>query len=289
MQCLFINDLLLLLSTMMLHQVEFLIEGYLLPPTIGRLRVSEKLILEMVWRGGSESRLSREQTHYTIAYVGVATPKEANFFPIAGDYLDFFLLIYSLVSGQPVATTMGIGTNLDDMSTLGAKRIGFPSFEKIHVLGERKDNFLSKPILDAKRHFLLLQSDRQRIMGSPLGLALTFYYFAVLASRRRLEEAVIHLMIAGEALLCTETRKIRENLSRRLSTLIAENETEKAEISKKMRELYGLRCGIVHGGGKKPSLSDVKILFNYVRRAIECGLSLRHLSKEELVAKLDKA
>ena len=285
---LIINDLLLLLSTMMLHQVEFLIEGYLLPPTIGRLRVSEKLILEKVWRGGSESKLSHEPADYAIAYVGVTTPKEANPFPIAGDYLDFFLLIYSLVSGQPVVTTMGIGTTLDDMSNLGAKRIGFPSFEKIHVLGEHKDDFLSKPILDAKRRFLLLQPDRQRIMGSPLGLALTFYYFAVLASRRRLEEAVIHLMIAGEALLCTETRKIRENLSRRLSTLIAENETEKAEISKKMRELYGLRCGIVHGGGKKPSLSDVKILFNYVRRAIECGLSLRHLSKEELVAKLDK-
>ena len=276
-------------STIMLHQVEFLVEGYLLPPTIGRLRVSEKLMLEQVWRRGRESRFSHEQTHYTIAYVGVATPKEANYFPIAGDYLDFFLLIYSLVSGQPVTTTMGIGITLDDMSSLGAKRIGFPSFEKIYVHGERKDDFLSKPILDAKKRFLLLQPDRQRIMGSPLGLALTFYYFAVLASRRRLEEAVIHLMIAGEALLCTETTKIRKNLSRRLSTLIAENKTEKAEISKKMRELYKLRCGIVHGGGKKPSLGDVKILFNYVRRAIECGLSFRHLSKDELVAKLDKA
>ena len=40
-----------------------------------------------------------------------------------------------------------------------------------------------------------------------------------------------------------------------------------------MRKLYELRCGIVHGGGKKPSLNDVKILFNYVRRAIEHGLS----------------
>jgi len=199
-------------STIMLHPVEFLVEGYLLPPTIGRLRVSEKLMLEQVWRRGRESRFSHEQTHYTIAYVGVATPKEANPFPIAGDYLDFFLLIYSLVSGQPVTTTMGI-----------------------------------------------------------------------------VEEAVIDLVIACEALLCTETRKIRENLSRRLSTLIAGNETEKAEISKKMRELYELRSGIVHGGGKKPSFSDVRILFNYVRRAIECGLSLRHLSKKELVAKLDKA
>ena len=273
---------------MMLHQVEFLIEGYLLPPTIGRLRVSEKLILETVWRKGRESRLSHEPADYAIAYVGVATPKEANYFPIAQDYLDFFLLIYSLVAGQPVTTTMGIGTTLKDLSSLGAKRIGFPSFGKIIVLGEHTNKFLSKPILDAKERFLQLLPDIQRIMEGPLGLALIYYYLAVRASRRRLDEAVIHLMIAGEALLCIETTKIRMNLSRRLSTLIAENKAEKAEISKKMRKLYELRCVIVHSGGKKPSLTDVKILFNYVRRAIERGLSLRHLSKKELVTKLDK-
>lgn len=108
----------------------------------------------------------------------------------------------------------------------------------------------------------------------------------VRASKRTLEEAVIHLMIAAEALLITRNEKIQCNLSRRLSALIAENEVERAEISKKMLELYGLRSAIVHGGGKKPSLSDVLVLFDYVRRAIEKGISLRHLSKNELVAKL---
>lgn len=273
----------------MLHQVEFLIEGYLLPPTIGRLCVTENLILEKVWRGGYESRLSHEPADYAIAYVGVVAPEESNYFPAAGDYLDFFLLIYSLVSGQPVTSMMGIGTTLDGMTSLGSRMVGWPNFDKIHVLHEREDNLLCKPILDAKERFLRLLPDRQRIMESPLGLALTFYYFAVLASKRRLEEAVINLMIAIEALLSIETKKIRANLSRRLSTLIAKDEPEKAEVSKKMGELYDLRCGIIHGGGKKPSLSDVRTLYNYVSRGIECGLSLRHLSKEKLVAKLDKA
>ena len=273
---------------MMLHQVEFLIEGYLLPPTIGRLRVSTKLILEMVSREGFESSVIDEPAYYTIAYVGVDIPKDTNYFRIAGDYLDFFLLIYSFVSRQPVTTRVGIGTTLDDMRSLGAKRIGFPDFEKINVLGEYKDNIFSKPILDAKKLFLKLLPDRQKIMKSHLGLALIYYYLAILASRRRLEEVVIHLMIVGEALLITEITKIRKNLSRRLSTLIAENKEEKAEISKKMRKLYELRCGIVHGGGKKPSRNDVKILFNYTGRAIERGLSLRHLSKKELVTKLDE-
>jgi len=274
---------------MMLHQIEFLIEGYLLPPTIGRLQVSEKLILERVWRRGSEYLLSHEPADYAIAYVGVATPKEAHFFLIARDYLDFFLLIYSLASGQPVTTTMGIGTTLNDLSSLGAERISFPNFEKIHVLGEYTENFLSKPILDAKERFLQLLPDRQRIMENPLGLALRYYYYAVLASRRRLEDAVIHLMIAAEVLLCERDDKKTKTLSSRLSTLIAENEKEKTEVSKKMRKLYGLRSGIVHGGGKRPSLGDTKTLFNYIRRAIERCLSLRYLSKKEVLAELDKA
>jgi hypothetical protein len=273
----------------MLHQVEFLVEGYLLPIIMGRLSISEKLILEKVWREDYESRLSHEPTDYAIAYVGIDTPEGVNFFLNARDYLDFFLLIYSFVSGQPVTATMGIGTSLEDMGSLGTKRIGWPSFEKIDVLGEHADDFLSKPILDAKNLFLLLLPDRQKIMESPLGLALTFYYYAILASRRRLEEVVIHLMIAAEALLIIKNENIRGNLSRRLSALIAENEIEKEEISKKMRELYDLRSDIVHGRGSKPSLDDVKILFNYVKRAIEHGLSLKHLSKKDTVTKLDKA
>lgn len=270
----------------MLHQIEFLIEGYLLPPTMGTLRVSEKLILEKVWRTGSESRLSHETSDYAIAYVGTPVSKEKNFFLIARDYLDFFLLIYSLVSNQRVIARTGIGTTIDDMSSLGAKRIGWAGFQKIHVQHEGESDFLNKPILEAKECFLLLLPDSQKIMKSSLGLALKFYYFARLA--RQWEEVVIHLMIAAETLLCTNTSEIGKNLSRRLSILIAENEKEKAEISKKMLKLYRLRSGIVHGGGKKPSLVDVQFLYNYVRRAIKRALSSRHLSKKELVAKLDE-
>lgn len=274
---------------MLIHQVEFLIEGFLLPPTIGRLQISENLVLEQVYRKGSETILAHESRFYTIAYVGVRTPKKANPFRIAGDYLDFFLLIYSLTSGQPLTALTGIGTTLDDMGSLGNRRIGFPSFERIEVLGEHKDDPLRKPIEEAKKRFLTLLPDIKRIMGSPLGLALTYYYFAVLASKRRLEECVIHLFIAAEALLSTDPTKIRKNLSERLSTLIAGNISEGREISRKILKLYELRCGIVHGGGKKPSLSDVRVLFDYVRKAIERGISLRHLSKEELVAKLEEA
>jgi len=257
------------------HQVEFLIEGYLLPLTIEKLRICENLILEQVY--------SQEKPYVTVAYVGVSSVGEKNYFPDAVAYMDFFLLIYTLLSGQKVSHTVGVGTALDSMKSLGAKRFSF-HVDKVHVHGRIKHDPLTKNILLVKKRFLQLLPDRQKIMDGHLGLALTFYYVAVHA--RRLEEAVISLMIAAEALLCTETKDVRKNLSRRLSALI-ERDVKKSEVAKKMLELYELRSGIIHGGGKKPSFNDTRILFDYVRRAIERGLSLRHLSKRELVAKLD--
>ena len=95
-------------------------------------------------------------------------------------------------------------------------------------------------------------------------------------------------MIAAEALLINKSEKIRESLSRRLSVLIAKNDEERAEISKKMRGLYDLRSAIVHGGGKKPSRIDVQTLACYIRKAIEEGISLRQLSKKQLLDRLDR-
>ena len=272
----------------MLHQVEFLIEGNLLPMTMGELRVSEKLLFEQAWLKESESLPSWEQKSYTLVYVAVEAPRNTNYFLIARDYLDFFLLIYSLVSNQPVTSRVGVGTNLENINFLGDNRVGFPSFEKVHFVGEHKNSLLSRSILEAKELFLSLVPNKQEIMESSLGLALVYYYYAVLASRRRLEEVIINLVIAGEALLISDNTKIMQKLSRRLSRMIAETGKERTEIAKKMRKLYGLRCGIVHGGKKKPSTYDVGTLFDYIKRAIKKGLTSREFEKMELIAKLDK-
>lgn len=272
---------------MTIHQVEFLAEGYLLPPTIGTLRVSEELVFEKVWREGTEYGLSHEQTDYAIAYVGVEAPEGSNFFPAAIEYLDFFLLLYCLVSNVPISTMVGTGTILDQKSALGAKRIGWSSFEKLQVLDEREDDLFCKPILDTKKLFLTLLPEKQRIMESSIGLALVFYYFAVLATKTRFEETIINLMIAGEALLIDKERQKKKNLSRRLSVLIAKDEEEKVKVSDRMQKLYKLRSDIVHGEGVKPSDDDVRTLASYVKRAIERCISLRDLTKKQILANLD--
>jgi hypothetical protein len=252
-----------------------------MPPTIGRLQVSENLILEQV------SATNGENIDSAVAYIAVEAPSETNYFLTARDQMDFFLFIYCLVSGKAVTEKIGIGTFLDNIASLGAKRVGFSNYERINVIGEHEDSIFSKPILDAKKLFLQLVPERQQIMESPLGLSLTYYYLAVRASERVLQEAIINLMIAAEALLVTNDKKITYSISKRLSALIAKNEEERTEIFEKMRKLYRLRCDIVHGKGGKVSIKDVQILFGYVRRAIEEGISFRHISKQELVTKLD--
>jgi hypothetical protein len=200
----------------MLHQVEFLIKGTLLPITVGEFHVSENLFIEKV----SPKHLGYEQTDYAIAYVAVDAPKDSYYFHTAINYLDFFLLIHSLMSGQPITSKIGGGTPLENLSSLGKKQISFGDYEKIHMLSEPSDFFL-KPFIQIKKRFLELLPFRKKIMESHLKIALVYYYWAVQASQRRFEEAIINLMIAAEALLVIEDRKMRSLLSRRLKLIIA--------------------------------------------------------------------
>jgi hypothetical protein len=268
--------------SIMLYQVEFLIKGYLLPITVGEFRVSENFLIEKV----SPKHLRYEQTDYAIAYVAVDAPKDSYYFHIAINYLDFFLLVHSLMSGQPITSRIGIGTPLKNISSLGKKRFTFGDYEKIHMLSEPSDYFL-KPFIKLKERFLELLPFRKKIMENPLKIVLVYYYWAVQASQRRFEEAFINLMIAAEALLIIEDRKKRSLLSRRLSALVANEEEEKIIIAKTMLNLYDLRSAIVHGGGKKPSINDLKTLFGYVQKGINNVLSSKEFSKENLIRKLD--
>lgn len=275
-------------NTSKLRQVEFLVEGYLLPFTMGELRVSEKLLLQQALRKEDSSWLTPPSPFYTLAYVGVELSDETNYFLKASSYLEFFILIYSLLSGRSVTARMGVGTLLENIDSLGQKKISFPSVEKVHSEEKQFDSPQNKPILKAKDLFLRLLPERHQIMTSYLGLALTFFYHATRASQRSLEEVIINSMISGEALLIAKNERIRSSLARRLSSLIAKNELEKAKISKKMRELYDLRSNIVHGRGKKPSGAEARILLEYMSKAINKALTLRNLTKDELLEKLDR-
>jgi len=268
----------------MLTQVEFLIEGNLLPPTIGRLKVSEKLIIE---KAMSKNEFIRAGD-FAFAYVG---EDESDFFGAAVSYMDFFLLMYALTSGTPATHFVGSGIEISKLGELGKERVSFSGYEKVTVLHEDMQSELSKPILLAKDRFLQLEADRKRIMNEYIGLALRYYYYAVQAnSRGRFAEVVVDLAIAAEVLFSKE-KPFTSNLKRRLSSFIVDDKTEREEIKKRIDDFYVLRGLIVHGikkiSWKKDTLDDVRIVSGYVRKAIDKALSLKLYTKDELVRKGD--
>jgi hypothetical protein len=268
-----------------IHQVEFLVEGNLLPMTIGKLQVSENLILEQAW--SNEKTSLGQSKSFTLAYVGVEGDPKSNFFLFAQDYLGFFLLIYSLTTGQSAVQFIGAGTEISSLGELGSHRVAFPSYDRVTVLNEDLDCIFSKPILLAKERFLELEKDRHAIMEGYLGLAIRHYYFALQANERgHFDEVVVNLAIAAETLVSTEGN-ITKNLKQRLSSLISDDELERSGIMKRIGDFYALRGDIVHGRHKKHS-ADVRVVSEYIKRAIDKALSLRHFSKEELIKSLDK-
>jgi len=257
----------------MFEQVEFLIQGYLLPPTIGRLEVSPSFIIE--------DASKNLEGFSALAFVGVED--EPNFFRKATSKMNLFLLLHALGSGQAATYLLGVATPLPALENLGKNRFSFTNYEKIIHLHEDMQSQFSKPILLTKERFLQLEEDVDRLLDSHLGLALSYYYYAVQASdKRRNTEVIIDLVIAAEALFSRE-QPYTSNLVRRLSSFVAQNELERKKIAKKIGEFYRLRGVIVHGEKKEIPVADIKTASEYIRKAIDRALSSKLYTKAELI------
>ncbi len=267
-----------------MQQWEFLVEG--LPLTVERFRVSERLILDSVIGPTALSSPIFNLSH-AVAYVAAEGDRAMDAVD-ARRYLDFFLLLYSYVTGKRVVMEQHVGTPLDKIESLGARKIGLPHYEKIQSGIKEPHPLWDKGIIKTKELFLKLESDREKIMSGHLGLALRFYYLAVSAGERMSrDEFVIHLTIAAEALVQTGEGNLTQNLKRRIATLVANGAEETKEIERNMGELYVLRGLVVHGHKPQIRITQTRQLDSYVRRAVEKGLELRDMTKKDLAQMLD--
>ena len=264
----------------MLKQVEFLIQGYLLPIGMGRLQVSPSFVIENA-RGKNDLK-----GFFALAYVGAED--EHDFFRKAISSIDFFLLLNTLMGGQAVTHLLGPAIPISTLHDLGKKRISFPDYEKVIHLNEVRESLFTKPILSTKERFLQLEKDMHKIMDEHVGLALQYYYYAVQADgKRRYPEVVIDLAIAAEALFSTGA-DFTKNLKRRFSNFLAEDALEREQIAERMGDFYYLRGAIVHGGKKEIPLADVRTASEYIRKAIDKALSSKLYTKTELIKEADK-
>jgi len=272
---------------MVLHQVKYLINGNILPLSIQRQRISEKLLIESVMGDGYTDSSIGLMGH-VVAYVGVESKENVNYFDTAEDYLNLFLYLYTLQTGQPWIKFTNVGFEIESYSDLGKISPGFPGFSQIIHEGESLERH-KQSITSLCELFHYIESDYVTIINSPLGLALQFFYDAIMSNhRRRIELAVVHFMIAAESLVVLGEESKRQNVSKRIGALIAESDGEYEEIYKKMKKMYDIRSGIVHGGSKVASPKDVQTLYIYLRKATLERLSLKQISKKELVKKLDE-
>jgi len=271
---------------MVLHQVKYLINGNVLPMSILRHWFSERLYIETVL-GDGYSDASIGKLNHAVAYIGVESEENEYFFGKTEDYLNLFLYLYSLQTGQPWIKFQNVGYTIACYTQLGTIDPGFPGFQYIEYMGESLERHIEY-LQKLSGLFHQLEIDYENIMKSPSGLSLKFFYDAIMSNHRKeLDLAVVHFFIAAEALTIIGEESKRQNVSKRIAALTSESSTEYSENSSKMKELYGVRSGIVHGGGKKATPVQVGDLFRYLRKAILIRLSLRRLSKRELVSKLD--
>lgn len=272
---------------MVLQQIEYLIHGNILPMSIDKHRMSERLVIEKVYGEGYRDSTWGEHVGHVKAYVGVEYDGTPTFFDKAHNYLTLFLNLYTLQAGQPYVVFRSIGTPVDDFTNLGERSYGYPKHEPIVSIGESLPDDVHR-ISKLKSLFQQVESDFESIIDTPLGLAMQFFYDALMSNhRRRLELAVVHFMMAAEALIVLDEEAKRQNVSRRISILSSESLEEYKTAFKSMKNLYDVRSGIVHGGDKKASPMDVGQLFQCIRKALFESLALRHLGKQELVNRLD--
>jgi hypothetical protein len=129
-------------------------------------------------------------------------------------------------------------------------------------------------------------------------LALKRFNFGI--EENDLENKIIDFVIAFEVLCLTKSKEKKDKLSKRVATLLAENEENFQKIKKFMRDAYEIRNDIVHEGRSKTVVLDGKTtdlgkftlkLEEYLRRMLNALLTLskRYTKKEDVIAELDKS
>lgn len=104
-------------------------------------------------------------------------------FKSASEYLDFFLLLYGLVTQQPVIHFVGVGHPIQDLSELGKDRVSFSKFVRVDHLNPDIESVFTQPILKARKRFIDLEGDMRIIItNNHVGLALRYYLYAIQTS-----------------------------------------------------------------------------------------------------------
>lgn len=267
-------------------QVRFVLVGFLLPSLQRVRKVSDRLLLKQA----EKVEISNALVETNEAYIKVTLPEDSheNTIELAEQYLMIFLQLYTLTSGHRVGIyKRGSAARLDEGVELGEAKFGDVETKGMSMLSPEGEKQLRKSLEDTEWKLDKISHDIFNEKTSYLRIALSYYYMG--SRSMSLEDALVNFTIAAEALFSHGEPGLSFRLSNRIANLIADSNQERIEVFDNMSALYRKRSGIVHGGGKRVTVNDVRTLANYVRKAIERTLLLRDLEKEQLTRKLDEA
>ena len=264
-------------------QVKYTVIGFLLPPLARSVEVTDRLVLKQTKK---LERVGNRQVPTVDAYIKVTIEDESKIFKIAKDYLQSFLELFSLKTGLRVRIyKRGVAISLGD-SKLGEAKHGDAEMTRMGVLraeGEKKLWYVSD---DMKWVFSRTLPHLECEENQYLRLALSYYHRALLTDK--VEESLIDLMIAAEALFYTGQDSHGEEISSRLGKLVASNNEEMESVRERTKRLYSKRSAVVHGGVTSIPTKDIGHLFQDLKVALEKFLLLgRTMQRKKIITMIE--
>lgn len=273
---------------MVIHQIEYLVGGTVLPLSCPEHRYSDHILIQKsLPHSGVSTNTGEDYKEHSLVFVAVDVEEGSNPFLLADDYLSLFLLITSLQTGNTYDVHQGIGTHLKNVEDLGKVRVGFPSFHTINQLNAPFPTH-ARYVEKQMKEYQELEQEATEIIHSEIGLALQFYHDGLKSnSTRRPDLAIIHFMIAAETLIIIGRERKRKNVSRRLAA-INYSQDELEEGIRTIKKLYDLRSEIVHGDHQNPTPLEVRTLCRVIRQTLKDRILHRHHEKKTYVSRIEK-
>lgn len=211
----------------------------------------------------------------------------------AKNRLERFICLYSVFAGfSAEIVTLGTsqiekGVELDLSKIkilIGEMTVKYASEEQKREHEKQAHNLIKTSVSEFQKYEKLIDQNRY------LTNALNYFYYA--DSADRIEEEVINLAIALEALYLTSGMELSYRLSLRVASLLGKEYADKtkAQIAREIRDFYNKRSRIVHGETADINQEEVSTIRDYTRKSLQKFLDLStKYNRSQILDSIDDA
>ena len=213
----------------------------------------------------------------------------------AREYLDVFLQLYCMETGEPVSVYWsGGGASISEGLPFGRAKSMPPSWTSDREKAFPFETRRMSPEAERRIRSGLEEVERRLsayrywpLQDKPsVKLALGYFQTSLIEAEMSKDRALVDLIVAAEALLSGPSFR----LGQRMAALCGDGDDERESIEERFRELYDKRNKLVHGGSPEKAEvtpKDIEDLKKIVQIALKRVLHLREYSRDDLRDLLD--